>query len=535
MNPSKITRRPWIVPAAVLILTAAVYASCLSFEFVHDDHAQIVGTRQFKSWRYAPSYFTRGVWAWQSPTAFVPYYRPAFQLWMLVNYKLFGEDPLWWHLTSVLMHLAVTLLVYLLALRWTKDQFTAGLAAALFGLHPAHLESVAWPSGITDPLAAFFVLLSLLCYLRAWRAAALACYGVAILAKEVALVLPVLVFVYEWFHSEKETRLRRALTGCAIFLPVAVLYFAARFAAIGWHRIGATPMPLASLILTLPSILSFYLKHLIWPVNLSYFYMTPGPAIMPAALLAAAAAAVWLLARRSAWIAIGALWTVAALVPVFEIRVFNPNDALHDRYLYLPSVGFCLMLSVVLRRLPMPVATTVPILAALAYGTVSQARYWENNQALFERAVTLTPRHAIANQCMGTVMFLRKRYSVAADYYRRAIEIQPNMADAIYGVGRSYYALGMAAESERYFLRYIAQRPRDPRPYLYYGLALMKRGELDDAERLIRFALKVRGPDEYANYHAALAEVLRKKGDPEGARREDEAESRENPGASANP
>src|SRR5207248_2866153 len=146
-------RTRWLVPAVILLAVAAAYAYTLTFEFVYDDQAQIVATSYVHSWRFVPRYFQEHLWSHKISGA-GSYYRPLFLLWLLTNHTLFGLRPEWWHLTTVGIHLTVTLLFYLVTVRLARDRITAAMAALMFGLHPVHVESVAWVSGVSDPLVA---------------------------------------------------------------------------------------------------------------------------------------------------------------------------------------------------------------------------------------------------------------------------------------------------------------------------------------------------------------------------------------------
>ena len=145
-------RARWLVPLTVLVITAAVYLPTLQFGFVYDDEQQIVRTPARLEWRALPSYFKTDVW---SPIIFfrTNYYRPVFLTWLMVNYQLFGLNSVLWHASAVVWHLLATLLFYWMARRVTGDALLAGCAALLFGVHPAHVETVAWV-GATEPLFA---------------------------------------------------------------------------------------------------------------------------------------------------------------------------------------------------------------------------------------------------------------------------------------------------------------------------------------------------------------------------------------------
>jgi Tfp pilus assembly protein PilF len=209
--PAGVSRFPaWTGIALVLALTFAVYIPTLRYQFVHDDRGQIVENPAVHTWHAVPSYFTSQVWAGVKPDDLGNYYRPLFLLWLRVNDVAFGNRAWGWHLTTILAHLFTTLLVYLLARRLAGDRDVGLLAALIFGLHPAHIEAVAWISGVTEPLLGILLIGSFLCYLRwrgdptrKWQFLSLLLFVFAMLEKETALILPGLVIAYEWiFRAE---------------------------------------------------------------------------------------------------------------------------------------------------------------------------------------------------------------------------------------------------------------------------------------------------------------------------------------------
>jgi hypothetical protein len=263
----------------------------------------------------------------------------------------------------------------------------AAIASIVFGLHPAHIEGVAWVCGVSEPLMAMFLIGSFLCYLRyrdentgrrkLWLLASLVLAGLAVFEKETAVILPVLVFAYEvifrdsksgvekeenepprsWFRWDT---LLQAFTRSLPFWAITVFYIAVRVAVLGSLGRSPTPVSLATIAFTWPSLLWDYVKILVWPLELSVFYDTPYVArpgfsnfVMPLLAVAVWAGALWLLARRSRAGRLAAVWLVLPILPLLNIAVFRWGDIVHDRYMYLPSVGFVLIIALGLRRLRM--------------------------------------------------------------------------------------------------------------------------------------------------------------------------------------
>ena len=184
----------------IIASTVLVYANSLSGAFVFDDTKQIAGNPALRSWSNIARAFTSDVWAFQRGTLTKdippPYYRPLFTAYLTINYHLFGLWEPGWHLMNLLVHTGATVAIYFLLKRLSGDRVIAPIAALIFGLHPAHVESVSWISGIPDPLAALFYAPSLIWYVRyrtdgekKFLVGSVIAYGLSALCKETPLAL----------------------------------------------------------------------------------------------------------------------------------------------------------------------------------------------------------------------------------------------------------------------------------------------------------------------------------------------------------
>ena len=536
----------------VLAVTFAVYAQTLTFQFVHDDVGQIVENPAVQSWHYLSQYFTAQVWAGVSPEILGNYYRPLFLIWLRINDALFGMRPWAWHLTTLLIHLAVTCLVYLLARRILRDHVTALLAALIFGIHPVHIEAVAWVSGVTEPLLALLLIPAFLLYLKkreqpeksqTWMTLSLVFYALAMLEKETALALPVIIFCYEWIQrreaAELTTRgalLHRALFALRSTLPY--LFVIPFYALIRVHALKAfsyviTAMPLSTVVLTWPSLLWFWVKHLFWPVGLSTFYDLPAVTepnlrnfTLPLLGVVVVATGLLLGAQRHREVALAAVWLVLPLLPLLDIRVFVKNDFAHDRYLYLPSIGFAIIVAFALRRLPLPGATVkglpaVPAVSALlltpllGFATIWQSFYFADSLSFYQHNVASAPHNSIAKTNLATLFSKQGKYGPAIELYEQVLSRDPNDWHANYNLGFTYYRLGNLEAAEHYLLTAIQIKPTNPDEYLYLGMARFKLGRAEEAAAAIRRAIRIR-PQAFG-YHFALGIVLKTRGDLSGA------------------
>ncbi len=540
-------------------LTFAAYSGALCFQFVYDDRPQIVENPLVHSWRYVPRYFAEHVWESIKPEESGNYYRPIFLLWLRINDAVFGLEPWGWHLTTILAHLGVTLLVYFLASRIAGERLTAAVAAMIFGLHPAHIEAVAWPSGVTEPLLGALLIASFLCYLKtreprsrapAWQAASLLLFAVAMLAKETALVLPMLVFAYEWNFTPgtgkdnppgpRGQRMRNAARCALPYLALIPPYLLARSLALRGFSHPPTSLPLSAVIQTWPQLLWFYMKHLLWPVGVSTFYEFPPVThpsltnfVLPAAAVIAAAMGLLWWSRQSRPVAFASVWSAVPLIPVLDIRVFTDGDFAHDRYLYLPSVGLSIMAAVAWRQLKIgrgtfrgqPSAQIVTVLVAaglLGLGTACQDLYFANDMEFYRYSLKVAPSNRNVKTNLAALRGGQGSYQESIRLCQEVLDRDPDFWPANYNLGYTYYTLGNLEEADWYLSRAIEFNRYNAPGFLYLGLTRLKRGRVNEAAAALRQAVRIR-PEGYG-FHAALGVVLRLQGDLVGALREFNAE-----------
>src|SRR5215467_3903422 len=239
-------RRPQLMLLVLAALTFIVYMVSLSFGFVWDDVFQIADNPIIRSWSNLPTVFASDLWVHIQRNQL--YYRPVFTTWSILNYSLFQLNPWGWHLTTVLLHIAAAWVVYFLARNLAFSYWTSALAAALFALHPIHIECVAWVSAASDTMVTVFYLLALITFLKSrapgaepnsvqrgsWRAASISLLVLALLTKEMALTFAGLVALYFWlFPSAGATtgfkgKLREAFLAAWPYGAVTLAYLMLR-------------------------------------------------------------------------------------------------------------------------------------------------------------------------------------------------------------------------------------------------------------------------------------------------------------------
>src|SRR6202142_2699491 len=231
------SRRETLIYLALSLLAFIPYANTLRGGFVYDDSFQVVENPYVHSFHYLREIFTTTVWSFQGAQGVTNYYRPLMTFGYLLAYQIAGAVPFSFHLANIVLNVVVVLLVFIL-LRRLSGERVALIAAGLFALHPLHTESVAWVAGITDLELALFYLLTFIFYLRLpepgkatrWTVAMCVSFAFALLSKEQAMTIPVLLTIFEHFYREDRTSTsaREKFSRYGPLWAIAVVYLIAR-------------------------------------------------------------------------------------------------------------------------------------------------------------------------------------------------------------------------------------------------------------------------------------------------------------------
>jgi len=547
--PSATVGKQQVLVAYFAVFCAAIlpYLTTLSYGFVYDDDVQVAAMPALKPWHMLPGYFLHPI-----PGFTAHYYRPLFFLWLQMNRSIWGSRTWGWHLGSVLMHAGASLLVLAVLRRYIANINWAALGALIFAVHPVHVESVAWISGSTDPLMSVGLLGSLLLWMKSrvdpslWKqCASLICAGLAILAKETAVLLPAIVFLHaivgipaiEVAQVRLPVRLTMALRQTAPYLSVAAACLLLRSWVLRGFPATSQTISLTDGLLTIPSLLFFYLKHLIWPSRLSLNYdlavVTSARAWsfwIPLTLLgiAVVAGCFWLLRSRETRAVAAAGWFLLPLLPVLYLPLFQQDDFVHDRYLYLPVISLSIAASLLAEYLGkpdtrkklgiMPIAILGSAVISLSLATAVQARPWKSNLSLYSNAVRIAPNNMLAKNNLAREYAFAGHYQEAAEMFREILDVRPTMWLANYNYGFINYRLGNLALAEHYLVQAIKINSSDPDQHVCLGTTYLKQGRLGEAEQQVRLGIS-RKPDG-SGYHLALAIILLAQGKPATARGE---------------
>lgn len=559
--------RRTILIGLFLVLCAGFisYAATNGFDFAYDDFPQIVENPRIQSAHFLPQYFTNQVWA-HLPGQPENLYRPVYLVWLLFNFNAFGASPEGWHFLNLLLHLLMTLLVYRLGRRLMPESPVAVLiAAAIFALHPIHVEAVAWVSGGTECLMSLFFAGSFLCYLGyrrndngiGWLAASLLLFALAVLTKETAVILPGIIVCYEWLLargtvSAPESRQRQllslagALGGYAV---LAVLYFTVRAHVLHGFAHRISDVPLSASLLTSPWALYFYLTQLVAPLGLGPFYDVHYATgfslqflLLPLLVLCALAFGLWHWSKKSGTNLPLFLfaWLLLTLLPALAVfAIMSRYENVHDRYLYLPSVGFALLLGFAISKVLEPErrasrrkilgAVAACLLVVLGIATYRQSLYWQNNLALFMRGVAVAPGNVLAKLNLTSEMIRNQMLDGAFQVSQQALQLDPDSPATLAAAGQAAYLVQKYGMAEEYYLRALALAPPRVSELYYLGMARIKTGRFSEA-----LAVLQKGNSLWPNspgYHLAMGQALAGLGQSSAAREEYKLELALNPGS----
>ena len=398
------TRDLWIYA----LLAAGIFASygaVLRFGFVNYDDPVYVANNP-----YVRDGVTWSGVVWAFTHSFAGNWHPLTWISHMLDCQFFGLDAGAHHFTNLALHTAATLLLFAVLRRVTGARWRSAFVAAVFALHPLHVESVAWIAERKDVLSAFFWMLTLWSYARyvarpspalyGWTLAAFAC---GLMAKPMTITLPVGLLLLDWWPLARGWKIREKLPFVALSLAVSVVTYLAQTAdkaVVSFSRI-----PLAMRVENALVQYAVYIGKMFWPSRLAVFYPYPKgamalPAVLAGLALAAITAAAFWARRQRPYLAVGWLWYLVTLAPVIGL-IQAGQQARADRYMYIPMIGLSIMLawggSELLRGRPqMAAVLAVPACAACAVVSLLQVGYWEDGVKLFQRAVDVTPDNYIA-------------------------------------------------------------------------------------------------------------------------------------------
>jgi tetratricopeptide (TPR) repeat protein len=481
--------------------------------------------------------------AWALTANVASNWHPLTMLSHMLDATLFGLNPRGHHLTSLVLHVADTVLLFLVFWRMTGKTGRSAAVAALFAVHPTHVESVAWVAERKDVLSALFWMLALLAYHRyavqpsrgryAWIVLWLA---LGLMSKPMVVTLPFVLLLLDVWPLGRLALPGKPPERTALWrlvrekLPLFALAAAGSVVTVlAQHKslASAETFPVARRLAHAVVSYVAYLGKTLAPRHLAVYYPMPGPEpaweVAGALLLLAGITALALLAvRRAPYLLVGWLWFLGTLVPVIGL-VQVGGQSMADRYTYLPSIGLYLMivwgLADLLGRRPAGRTVlafgTAVVLTVLVGLTRVQLATWRDSEALFEHAVAVTDGNYLAHLNLAQILAGEDRREESLAHFRAALALAPGMVQVRASLGNTLRRWGQPAEALPHLRAALILRPRDAELHHSLAMDLVDLGRTDQAMAELRTALRL--DPKLADAHYGLGLLLQKRGEEDEA------------------
>lgn len=506
-----------------LLLCVLTYGNTLRNKFVYDDTATVVENHFIKNYRYFPKIFTRDYFLLSKESS----YRPVVTLTYFLDYGLYRLNPAGYHLTNLLLHLACVLLIYKVFTLLLGGEKAFWLAL-LYLTFPVNSEAVNAISFREDILVVLFGFLSFLMYLRsknkkAFLLPSVLFYLLAMLAKENGIALLFLFLAWEFVCSGSRKEIRRLLNSHFLWYGLTLIFFLLlRFVilvdptALKTSYLAGSP---AAALIRIPLIIVKYLRRLLipWPLRLEYSALELSISgwllWLTAVLVVVAGVSAFLWSYRSdQTVLFGLMWFFIAFLPTSNIiPLYNP---VAERYMYLPAIGFLLIVVQLLYRVRHVLAKQmilVVIAATYCFLTVSRNQDWKDDVTLWTRTISqMTYPTARAYQALATGLSREGKTEAAAKLLRTAIKIDERYYGAYNELGNALSEQGKTEEAVRYYRAGLKMAPESPVLHNNLGVALAKQGKLQEAA--IHYDRALQLDRYYPQPHFNLANVLAEQG-----------------------
>jgi Flp pilus assembly protein TadD len=452
--------------------------------------------------------------AWAFTSAYASNWHPLTWISHQADVSLFGLSPGGHHLVNLLLHTASTVLLFLWLANLSGKAGRSAFVAALFGVHPLHVESVAWVAERKDVLSGFFLLLALISYTAYARRGGLAryvaaavCLTAGLLSKPILVVAPLLFLLLDYWPLARleSIGLRRAIVEKLPLTALSALTSVAAFwsQGEGGSLVALDRLPLDLRVANAAIACIRYLGKAFWPVKLAAFYPYPISGIPLAAAIACALAigalslAAWHLRGAHPWFAVGWAWYLIALLPVIGI-VQVGMQAMADRYMYLPLIGLAIAAAwECAERAPRVSGIVAPLaIAACAVISWRQAYVWKDGLTLFTHAIDVTENNFVAHDNLGVELDRLGRYDAAISEYRETLRIKPgdphgerNLSQALLARGERQFESQSFDAALASLREGLAYQPANSAALAYAGLILAQKNQLAEALRDLRAAI----------------------------------------------
>jgi tetratricopeptide (TPR) repeat protein len=505
-----------ILPLIFLLLIVAdlfVYASVRNHPLVNYDDPAYVGENAMVHGGLS----AEGL-AWAFTTDTQMNWHPLTWLSHMLDVQLFGMNLGMHHLTNLFFHIVNTLLLFWVFYRMTESSWRSAFVAALFGVHPAHVQSVAWVSERKDVLSTLFWLLTMLAYVAyarkpEWKRYLLvfAALALGLMAKPMLVTLPLILLLLDFWPLHRKGTLPRLILEK---VPLMVLVAASSVVTFLVQSQGAVAkLENAPVGLRLQNALQSYLAYIgkmFWPADLAliypYRFQVPAWQTITACIVLAGITflAIWI-ARRRPYVFVGWAWYVVSLIPVIGLIQVGVQS-MADRYTYIPYIGLFVAIAWMIPKHPAFAPAGIAVLVLLAIAARNQADLWRSSITLWRHTVNVTVDNPHARANLGNELLGQGRREEAVEQYLEVVRLDPRYLEAQYNLGIALMNLGRVDEASVHFGEALAIKPDYADAHNNLGLLLAVQRKPEEA--LVHYNEALRLNPKHVEGHSNIGVLL---------------------------
>ncbi|MDY6861635.1 MAG: tetratricopeptide repeat protein [Thermodesulfobacteriota bacterium] len=506
----------------IVTIGTLLYVNSLNGEFVWDDKDLIL-YNQYLNPHSIKTLLSNDFYYGNQDISKIGYFRPVISLSYLADFTLWSRNPFGFHLTNLLFHLLNCIIIFFLGLMLLKNRKASLFTTIIFLTHPIHTESVAWISGRTDLICGGFYFLSLYSFtkfivrdykINLFYFLALIAFILSLFSKEMAITLPFITFIYGFYFSEQKKTL--TLNKICGWLPFCLIIFAYFILRIWILEIKTNSMDINKLLqsdflLTVSSGFILYLKKLVFPLNFNaYIMMDKTSSVLNTGVILFFILIIFFLygafhyRKNPGVIYFSILFFTITLLPVLNIvplsSFVDVNFPVAERFLYIPSFGFCLFFGYLIFYLQkcsslikkVSIITSIIIISFYCNKTINRNKDWQNELTLNQITLKSSPGASVLYNNLGNLFYNAGKINYAKAQYERALYLRPDFAEAHNNLGGIHYNKGLLEVAEKEFKKAIALKPDYADAYSNLGVVYRDRKLYEKAIVANQKALKLK-------------------------------------------
>ena len=512
----------WFISLFLIISTAFIYWPVTHHTFVNYDDQDYITENS-----HVQGGLSLDGMVWSLFTIHASNWHPLTWISHMLDVQLFGMDPGRHHLISLLFHIINTLLLFHVLKKSTGDIWPSALVAALFALHPLHVESVAWAAERKDVLSSFFWMLTMVAYIRYVERSSslryllvLVFFALGLMAKPILVTLPFVLLLTDYWPLGRMINISAGFRSFFEKIPMLILsalscamtiYAQQGSGAIKQLEVYPFSIRIANAAVSYVT----YMTKMIWPQNMTVFYPHPGhtlsawQVLYSTLIILTISSMVWVCHRKYPHLLVGWLWYLGTLIPMIGL-VQVGAQAFADRYTYVPLIGLFVMISwsIPLKRIrpAILIPIMVVLISALLLQSRSQVKHWRGDMALFKHMLKVTERNYKGHNGLGSALAKEGLFDQAVIHYEAAIRIKPDYDRAYNNLGVALLNTGGIHEAVFQFRQALKHNSTNAMAHNNLGVALMGLGKNEQAILHIKRAIALNPGYREARQNLVTAE-----------------------------